>query len=364
MEYVPPNLLKNLQRKHLFHSGELGFTQSIGNSDLLSGNVYWFAYARQALLHGMRFLKIKKGDKVLVPAYICNVIESPFKEMGVEIEYFDSNWDLTPDFNLIESKITKNTKALLWVNYFGFPAPFKQIKEFCDKHNLFFIEDNAHGFLSKYQGKWLGTIGDISITSIRKSLPIVNGAILRINNKAIFQKHSYQLEKLHHADSLIKYVRNYLLWYFKSKGMINKRSDRNSQDHVVYDFGNSLVQFPDPILDIRINSITLIIIKSLNYEIFYLNRRRSVERVNKFIKILEKYSFSSLFNNIPKGTIPLQIPLIWQEEEKRMKEVLRYFNRYGVEAFYWPDLPDCVVRNNQKYQIANRLRNKLLHFPI
>src|SRR3989338_8607990 len=44
------------------------------------------------------------------------------------------------------------------------------------------LEDNAYSLFSTYQGKQFGTFGDISIFSLRKNLPIIDGGMVRINN--------------------------------------------------------------------------------------------------------------------------------------------------------------------------------------
>ena len=52
----------------------------------------------------------------------------------------------------------------MMVHYFGQPQQIELFKSFCIDHNLFLIEDNAHGFGGKYNGKDLGTFGDIGIS--------------------------------------------------------------------------------------------------------------------------------------------------------------------------------------------------------
>ena len=76
------------------------------------------------------------------------------------------------------------------IHYFGFPND--DVKKFINFRKSFkkiIIEDYSHGLDGKYNNFLLGNIGNISISSPRKILPINSGGILQINdnkNKTIF----------------------------------------------------------------------------------------------------------------------------------------------------------------------------------
>ena len=55
-------------------------------------------------------------------------------------------------------------------------------QNFCNKHNLLLIEDNAHGFGALFNGRELGTFGDIGINSPRKTISLLSGGQLLLNN--------------------------------------------------------------------------------------------------------------------------------------------------------------------------------------
>ena len=107
------------------------------------------------------------------------------------------------------------------VNYFGFPQPFEEIRKFCKENNLNFIEDNAHGFLSCLNGKPLGSFGDVSVVSFRKTLSTFNGAALVINNRELRSQHGKYKEDLFKRQlskerNLIKRVKVFK-WYIERK---------------------------------------------------------------------------------------------------------------------------------------------------
>ena len=104
---------------------------------------------------------LKDGDEVIVPAntYIASILaitENNLIPVLVEPR-FDT---LEIDDELIESKITDRTKAIMIVHLYGRCAYTETIGVLCKKYNLKLIEDNAQAHGCFYQGKRTGSLGD------------------------------------------------------------------------------------------------------------------------------------------------------------------------------------------------------------
>lgn len=158
------------------HSGQ----ERLVNQD--HGVTRWrFFWARNAIFHGLRALKISPGARILVPAYICKAAVEPIIAYGAKPVFYDVGRDCLPDIDVIESKLNPGTEALLAVHYFGFPQEIKLLRDFCDHHRLKLIEDCAHVLCGESEGQPLGTTGDFSVFSWRKFLPLHNGGELQLN---------------------------------------------------------------------------------------------------------------------------------------------------------------------------------------
>ncbi len=86
----------------------------------------------------------------------------------------------------IESCITKHTKAVIAVDFTGQAVKVKEIRDICDKHNLIFIEDAAHSIGTKYNGRMVGTLADMTCMSFHPVKTITSGeggAILTDNDE-------------------------------------------------------------------------------------------------------------------------------------------------------------------------------------
>ena len=146
-----------------------------------AGNKAYFFSGRNALWHAMKVLGISAGDEVLIPSYNCGAEIDPLIQWGVRVRLYRISRELGIDLEDLSRKIGKNTKALLVTHYFGFPHELTAIRKICRDKSLYLIEDCAHAMLSTYQGRALGSFGDVSIFSLKKFLPVPDGGMMVIN---------------------------------------------------------------------------------------------------------------------------------------------------------------------------------------
>lgn len=137
-------------------------------------------------------LGVNDGDEVLVPSLTFSATANVIKYVGAKPVFCDikSLEDLTIDPNEIEKKITEKSKAIIVMHYAGFSSDMDSIVSLAKKHKLFIIEDAAHAPMSEYNGKKLGTIGDIGTFSFfsNKNIAIGEGGMVVTSNKELYEK--------------------------------------------------------------------------------------------------------------------------------------------------------------------------------
>lgn len=72
-------------------------------------------------------------------------------------------------------KINSKTKAIIVVHMYGQSAKLKKLQNIVDKHGLVLIEDCAQAAGAKYDGKYVGSFGDISCLSLYQTKHIICG---------------------------------------------------------------------------------------------------------------------------------------------------------------------------------------------
>lgn len=114
--------------------------------------------------------KVNRGDEVITVAAGFPTTVAPLIQYGAVPVFVDVT---IPQYNIdvtkLEEALTEKTKAVMIAHTLGNPFDLKAVKEFCDKHKLWLIEDNCDALGSKYtidgEEKFTGTIGDIGTSS-------------------------------------------------------------------------------------------------------------------------------------------------------------------------------------------------------
>jgi dTDP-4-amino-4,6-dideoxygalactose transaminase len=128
------------------------------------------------------------------------IITAPITDMGTVIPILAQN--AIPVFadiqretiNLdpadVERRVTPRTRAIIPVHLGGNPCDMDAITAIARRHGLMVIEDCSQAYCASYQGKWVGTIGDIGCFSMQQSkhLTVGDGGLTITNDDDLGQK--------------------------------------------------------------------------------------------------------------------------------------------------------------------------------
>ena len=114
--------------------------------------------------------QVKRGDEIITVACGFPTTVTPMLQYGAVPVFVDVT---IPQYNIdvtmLEEALSDKTKAVMVAHTLGNPFDLKSVKEFCDKHNLWLVEDNCDALGSTYtidgETKFTGTIGDIGTSS-------------------------------------------------------------------------------------------------------------------------------------------------------------------------------------------------------
>lgn len=114
--------------------------------------------------------QIKRGDEVITVACGFPTTVTPCIQYGAVPVFVDVT---VPEYNIdvtkLEEALSPRTKAVMIAHSLGNPFDLKAVKEFCDKHNLWLVEDNCDALGSTYEIageiRKTGTIGDLGTSS-------------------------------------------------------------------------------------------------------------------------------------------------------------------------------------------------------
>lgn len=126
-------------------------------------------------------LDVRKGDEVITTPMTFAASVNVIEHVGATPVLVDVEPDtLTIDPKKIEEAITPRTRAIMPVHYAGHPADMNPIMELAQRHYLYVVEDAAHAIPAKYEGRYIGTIGDFTAFSFyaTKNLTTAEGGML------------------------------------------------------------------------------------------------------------------------------------------------------------------------------------------
>ena len=145
-----------------------------------------------AALHGAMFAAgLSKDDSIITTPLTFVATSNSLVYLGGKPIFVDIDMDTyCIDLEKINLSITEKTKAIVPVDYAGYPVDLKQYREISDDHNLIIIEDAAHALGSKRYGKMVGCEADMTMFSFHpvKHITTGEGGIIVTDNTDYYEK--------------------------------------------------------------------------------------------------------------------------------------------------------------------------------
>ena len=268
-------------------------------------------------------LNLKKGDEVILPSFTIVSCLLPIIRLNLKPIFIDSDlntWNM--NVSDIENKITKKTKVILVSHIYGLPTEMTRIVKLAKKNKIFIIEDSAEAHGLKYNGKYCGWYGDISIFSFyaNKLITTGEGGMLLTNNKKIFQRS--------------KSLRN--LFFGKS--------NRFKHDDMGWNYRMTNIQAA--IGCAQLEKLNQHVVRKKEIGNFYLN---NIKTNNNFQLPLKTYNKSEnvywVFGILLKGK--------FENKVKYITNILNKKFNIGTRPFFWP-LHKQPILKNLNYNINNK----------
>ncbi len=163
---------------------------------------------RFATLHGRRYavatssgtmalysaffgLDLQPGDEVISTVYSFHATATPLLHLGVQVVFCDVEADTgNIDPASIEPLITSRTRAILTNDMWGHPVAKAAVGEIARRHDLAWVEDCSHAHFAEYEGKPVGSFGDVAVWSLQgnKLLTGGEGGILLTDSVDIYER--------------------------------------------------------------------------------------------------------------------------------------------------------------------------------
>lgn len=312
--------------------------------DLIGTELRYYSFGRIALAEALRACGVGTGDAVLLPELICRDALFAVNSLGARSLFYPVDESLAP---AMAPEILPKAKAVVVVDYFGFPQDIRPFRKYASRSGAWIIEDNAHGLFSRdEQGRWLGLRADMGIFSIRKTIALPNGAALASTNgpalpdPVAFERAPQTWKALKAA--LRKSVSPLgvipLRAVVGSRRSFKKMMRRQEFPNSGQEAEESFDQTPRPCEELA-SPLT-----GADPELEVWRRRI----LYGFCDSLARASCAvPVFNSLPEGVSPYVFP--FYAEGKDLQRARKAFSREGLDTYPWPDLPGAVEPTAAKH---------------
>lgn len=131
---------------------------------------------------------LQRGDEVIVPAISWATTYHPLQQYGLKLRFVDVDLHtLNLDVSQLEAALTPRTRMVLAVSILGNPCALDVLRQFCDDHDLYLLEDNCESMGASLQGRPCGTWGDVNTfsTFFSHHISTMEGGVLATDDTEI-----------------------------------------------------------------------------------------------------------------------------------------------------------------------------------
>ncbi len=243
------------------------------------------------------------GDEVIMPTFTFVASFESILALGAVPILVDIDSTLTLDPKAVEAAITSKTKCVMPVHMCGSMADLDALKAICDKHNLLLLEDACQALGGTYNGKPLGSYGDLGCFSFDyvKTITCGEGGAIITNNQ----------EYAIHAD------------HYQDHGHDHFGKDRGAESHPFLGYNFRISELNAAVGLAQLEKLDAILkIQKKNYSIL----REALESIPEVT-----------FRSVPKGGEENYSFLsFFLPTEQLTKKAHKALTEAGVDAcFYW-----------------------------
>jgi len=155
-----------------------------------------FPYGRSAQWAFLKAIGLQDAE-IIMPAYTCSVVAHAVTLSGNIPRFIDITLDdYNMDLDAAEAAINDKTRAIIATHTFGYPQDLDRleamVKQAEDRygHKVWLIQDCCHAFGAEWNGRMIGTSGDVAIYAfnVSKIITSVFGGMLTFQNKSLAGK--------------------------------------------------------------------------------------------------------------------------------------------------------------------------------
>lgn len=291
-------------------------------------------------------LDLKTKKEILVPDFSCDVLFQKKKNDNFFFEFYEIKKNFYFDLRQIEKKITKNTRAIVIINFFGIKQDTKNIYKICKEKDICLIIDDCHTFYKV--DNFINKSCDFIFFSPSKIFSTLSngGILLELSKRYLIKNYSFKKQKnnyLHRPKQILKKIlkKNIIRFILKRPNYENLNAFKSIE----------------LIKDMNLNTLNIKKIKKIK-----LNQNKVIRKKNFefWTKLSNKLNIKPIFKykEIKHG-LPLFFPAITQNS-KHSTKIFDFGWSNNIDIISWPTLHPKQKKNKKLVKYWKQL----VFFPM
>ena len=300
-----------------------------------------------------KWLDIKKGDEVIVPAYTYSATALSVLNCGAKPVMVDVNSDFSINIESLKKAITNKTKAIIPVDFAGWPCDYDKIHEIVNDQKIrslynpssekqkqigriIVIADAAHSIGATYKNKNVGELTDITIFSFHavKNITTGEGGAICLNLPNQFNNsEEFKLMKLLSLNG-------------QTKDALSKSIQGNWKYDIIHQ--GLKVNMPDICAVIGLEQLKI-------YKDFLLNRREEIAQMyNDYFLRYDYFELPPLKDNERKSSFHVYALRINNCNESTRDSIIKEISSHNISVnVHFTPMPLLTLFKNLGYDILD-----------
>ncbi|QWE00782.1 DegT/DnrJ/EryC1/StrS family aminotransferase [Polynucleobacter sp. JS-Mosq-20-D10] len=319
------------------------------------------------------------NSEVLMPSYTCSVVAHAVTLSGNTPVFVDINLnDYNMDLNELEKLVSVKTKAIIATHTFGYPQDLDRLEDIVKKseirfgHKIWLIQDCCHCFGAEWNGRMIGTSGDVAVyaLNISKIMTSIFGGMLTFQNQDLanivrdwrdnnYKKTGFLKEIKRRLYFILvciafsKYLYFVTWWLQEKTNILNKYTKAFHLDNKIH--------FPVDYLDHMTNIEAAIGLVQLDKYDQIIDYRR--KKVNFYQESLSKNP-SWILGPIIQGATYSHYPIRVSNRDAVLKEYINHGVQLGnLIQYSIPNLPEYSHYKGD-FKNSTLASSSLINFPV
>jgi len=345
---------------------EKAFAQKFNAVDAIA-----FPYGRSAQWAFFKALGLQ-GAEVVMPAYTCSVVAHAVSLSGNAPQFIDINLD---DYNMnldeAEASINENTRAIIATHTFGYPQDLDRLEAMVRRaeekygHKVWLIQDCCHAFGAEWNGRMIGTSGDVAVYAfnISKMITSIFGGMLTFQDQALADKVRAWRDANYRPAGWIKGMqrRLYLLTvyiafkegFYEKIWMLKEKTNLLNRFTKAYHMDNTIHFPPDYFSKMHDVEAGVGLIQLDKYEKIIRNR----------INLAKKYKLNNFNINIKAGSTYSHMVLRSKKRDEIIIKNIKNKIEIGKLIEYSIDSMPCYEYLGKKCPNARKSKDEIYNLP-